>query len=370
MHGSKTVQMEETDMTRRFGYWMTIVLATLMACGAVHAQGGEKSTAPIEIRISYQPAFWALPWFIADDKGWWDKVGLKPTMTSFAAGAAQIAAGASNSWDVGGAGDIPLVLGGAKYGLLNIAISDMEPAILTIMAASDEVAQRYKSDPALFRDKQIPATLSSNGERVAVACLARMGAAAGSYRLVNLAPADINAAMLSRRFDIAAVWAPNTYILEASMGAKVICRGTDTGLTVTGRLFVTPDYAAKNAEGVARFLALYFHAIEWQKAHPKETLEYLAKFYEKMGVKVPANNLVDEVRDHPHPTLQEQLKLYDRGTGGTSKVDDWTDEVAKFLVDKGSIPSAPATKSYVTDKFLKMVADNPVLMKFATDGSN
>jgi NitT/TauT family transport system substrate-binding protein len=358
-------------MSRIFGGLSLGTLAALSAItsGFIGAPAAAEPTQQ-EIRISYQPAFWALPWFIANDKGWWAKVGLKPTLISFAAGAPQIAAGASDAWDMGGAGDIPAILGAAKYGLLNVAISDFEPAILTIVAGSAKAAETYKKDPKLLAGKEIPATLNSNGERVAVACLTKMGAPADSYRLLNLAPADINAAMLSGRFDLASVWAPNTYILAKAMGAVVVCRGSETNIKATGRLFVTPGFAKNHPDAVARSLALYFHAIEWERSHPKETLVYLAKFYDTVGIKVPSENLTDEVVDHPHPNLQEQLKLFARSKSGESSVDAWSNDVAQFLVDKGSVATRPAATSYVTDDYLKMITKDKDLMKFATEGAD
>lgn len=331
---------------------------------------GGKKVSEIPIRISYQPAFWALPWFIASDKGWWAKVGLKPSLSMFAAGAAQVAAGASGSWDVGGAGDIPAVLGAAKYGLLNIAISDKEGAILSIVASSPEAASRYKANPSLIAGKDIPATLNSNGERVAVACLDRLGAKPGSYRLVNLAPAAINSAVISKRFDLAAVWAPNTYILESAIGAQVMCTGVDVGLDVTGRLFVTPTFAKENPEAVARFLALYQHAVEWQKRNRQETLEYLKKFYETVGIKFPDKYLPYEVKDHPFLTFAEQLQTFKRDSKGESEVHRWSNDVAQFMVRNGSITAVPAASSYITGRFLEMVERDPVLKRFATSSDD
>lgn len=347
------------------------VLATLNPnLSRAAGESAGKKVAEIPIRVSYQPAFWALPWFIASDKGWWAKVGLKPAMSMFAAGAAQVAAGASGSWDVGGAGDIPAVLGGAKYGLLTIAISDKEAAILSIMAGSPEAASRYKADPSLIAGKAIPATLNSNGERVAVACLERLGAKPGSYQLVNLAPAAINSAVISKRFDLAAVWAPNTYILESAVGAQVMCTGVDVGLAVTGHLFVTPSFAKENPEAVARFLALYQHAVEWQKRNPRETLDYLKKFYENVGIKFPDKYLPNEVTDHPFLTFAEQLQTFKRDAKGESEVDRWSNDVAQFMVRNGSITTAPAASSYITGRFLEMVDRDPVLKRFATSSDD
>ena len=66
------------------------------------------------IKVSYQPAlYWSVPYFIATEKGWWKEVGLQPEFSTFAAGAPQVAAAAAKSWDVGGTGSAPAVLGAA-----------------------------------------------------------------------------------------------------------------------------------------------------------------------------------------------------------------------------------------------------------------
>lgn len=50
------------------------------------------------IKISYQPSlYWALPFHIATEKGWWKDVGLVPEFSTFPAGVPQIAASAAGS---------------------------------------------------------------------------------------------------------------------------------------------------------------------------------------------------------------------------------------------------------------------------------
>jgi len=45
-----------------------------------------------EIKISYQPAlYWALPFYVAEQKGWYAELGLKPVFSTFPAGVPQIA---------------------------------------------------------------------------------------------------------------------------------------------------------------------------------------------------------------------------------------------------------------------------------------
>jgi ABC-type nitrate/sulfonate/bicarbonate transport system substrate-binding protein len=85
--------------------------AALIATGSAQAQ-----PALSEIKVSYQPAlYWALPFFVATEKNWWAELGLKPVFSTFPAGVPQIAAAASKSWDVGGTGSVPAVLGHHRH---------------------------------------------------------------------------------------------------------------------------------------------------------------------------------------------------------------------------------------------------------------
>src|SRR5216110_2059271 len=80
-----------------------------------------------QIKVSYQPAlYWSLPYYIASEKGWWVELGLTPLYSTFPAGVPQIAASASKSWDVGGAGSVPAVLGAVRYNLLTIGLTNDE----------------------------------------------------------------------------------------------------------------------------------------------------------------------------------------------------------------------------------------------------
>src|SRR5205814_432342 len=98
---------------------MLIAAALGLAATSVNAQ--------TEIKVSYQPAlYWSLPFYVATEKGWWGELGLKPAFSTFPAGVPQIAASASKSWDVGGTGSVPAVLGAARYNLLTIGITNDE----------------------------------------------------------------------------------------------------------------------------------------------------------------------------------------------------------------------------------------------------
>ncbi len=357
-------------MKNRFSIALGALLVVASVCSApLFAQSPSTGEGMFTIRIGQQPQRWALEWYIASEKGWWKEVGLNPVMSTFASGAVEIAAGASGSWDVGGAGNIPSVLGASKYGLQTIGIADGEAAIITVMAAKDK-ADGYLKNPAQLKGKTIPVTTNSTGHWGAAECLSKkFGLKPDDYRFVNLSPPDINAAVMSGTYDISSVWAPNTYILEEAIDAKVICTGAELKLPIHSYLFTTPAFAKKNPEMVAKFLAVYLRAVAWEKAHPRETEAYLKAFFGTVGVKFPDKYLAQELHDRPAYDLSEQLKIFENSSTGNAEIGKWWNEVGQFMVSVGVINKIPDPKNAVTEKYLKMIQSDPKLKAFVNDVS-
>jgi NitT/TauT family transport system substrate-binding protein len=345
-----------------------LLLAACINALPTHADAQGAKGEPFEIRVSQQPQRWGLEWFIASEKGWWKEVGLKPTMVMFSSGAPQVAAGASGAWDVGGGGNIPSLLGASRYGLQTIGIADGEAAIIAIMATKDK-ADEYVKNPSLIKGKTIPVTTNSTGQWGAAVCLEKkFGLKPTDYRFVNLSPPEINAAVSSGRYDITEAWAPNTYILESTIGAKVICTGQDVGLPIASYLFATPSFAKEHPEMVARFLAVYLRAVAWERTHPKETVEYLDKFFKSVGVNVPIEFLPRELHDRPAYTLAEQTKIFEGGD--KSQMADWWQQVGGFMKSVGVVKKIPEFGTHATSKFLLMVQNDPKLKAFAENSGD
>ena len=134
-------------------YLMSTVLAGGLALGVATPLSAQQVTS---IGVSYQPAvYWAVPYYIATEKGWWKEVGLEPKFTTFASGAPQVAAAASKSWDVGGTGSAPAVLGAQRFNILTIGITNDESAGNAVMARSNEAAQIH-GQPVLAQGQATP----------------------------------------------------------------------------------------------------------------------------------------------------------------------------------------------------------------------
>jgi len=336
------------------------IMLTLAALGL----GATTVQAQTEIKVSYQPAlYWSLPYYVATEKGWWAKVGLKETYSTFPAGVPQIAASASGSWDVGGTGSVPAVLGAARYKLLTIGITNDESAGNALLATKDQAAG-YEKNPASIKGQTIALTANSTGDYAVQKCLAKWGMKKADVTMKSMGQAEVISAMSSKNATLGGLWAPNIYTLEEKAGAKVICSGREAGVVIPGALVVREEYAKQHPQEVAKYLAVYLHAQKWMNAHRAEAIAMMKKFYEVGGVTISEASMKKEFDTRPVFDLEQHLKIMDRSKGA-SQVDQWMTQIQEFLKSVGTIQNVQPASEYVTDQYMKMVAADPKLKAFA-----
>lgn len=325
---------------------------------------GAQAQALTEIKVSYQPAlYWALPFYVATEKNWWAEVGLKPVFSTFPAGVPQIAAAASKSWDVGGTGGVPAVLGHVRFGIKTIGVSNDESAGNGLMARKD-VADKFAKDPKGIKGQTIVLTANSTGDYAVQSCLKKWGMSKADVTIKNMGQAEIISAMSSANADLGGLWAPNIYTLEEKAGARLLCSGKDGGVVVPGALIARGDYAEQNPEAVAKFLAVYLRAWKWMNANKPAAIEMMKKFYEQGGVSISEASMKKEFDTRPTFDLAAQLARMDRARGN-SDIDSWFAQISIFMRATGAIQTVPQPQEFVTDAFMKRVAADPKLREFA-----
>jgi NitT/TauT family transport system substrate-binding protein len=331
---------------------------------ALAAITGAQAQALTEIKISYQPAlYWALPFHVATEKGWWAELGLKPTFSTFPAGVPQIAAAASKSWDIGGTGGVPAVLGHVRFGLKTIGVSNDESAGNALLARK-EVADKFARDPASIKGQTIVLTANSTGDYAVQSCLKKWGIAKSDVVIKNMGQAEIISAMSSNNADLGGLWAPNIYTLEEKAGARVLCSGKEGGAFVPGALIVRGEYAEQNPDAVAKFLAVYLRAWSWANANKAEAIAMMKKFYEQGGVSISEASMKKEFDTRPTFNLAQQVQNMDRARGA-STTDGWFSAIGEFMKGTGAIQTVPTPADFITDAYMKRVAADPKLRDFA-----
>ena len=251
---------------------MTKHLRQLLFAAALCTAASATQAQLTEIKVSYQPAlYWSLPFYVAEQKGWWAELGLKPTFSTFPAGVPQIAASASKSWDVGGTGSVPAELGAVRYNLLTIGLTNDESAGNALLASAAK-ADAFMKNPQSIKGQTIVLTANSTGDYAVQSCLAKWGLKKSDVTIKSMGQAEIISAMSSNNADLGGLWAPNIYTMEEKAGAKVICSGKDTGTIVPGALVVRADYAKEQPQNVAKFLAVYLRTSKWMNTHQSEAI--------------------------------------------------------------------------------------------------
>ena len=343
---------------------MTKHLRQLLLAAAVVTAASATQAQLTEIKVSYQPAlYWALPFYVAEQKGWWGELGLKPTFSTFPAGVPQIAASASKSWDVGGTGSVPAELGAVRYSLLTIGLTNDESAGNALLATAAK-ADAFAKNPQSIKGQTIVLTANSTGDYAVQSCLAKWGLKKSDVTIKSMGQAEIISAMSSNNADLGGLWAPNIYTMEEKAGAKVICSGKDAGAIVPGALIVRAEYAKEHPENVAKFLAVYLRTWKWMNAHQPEAIAMMKKFYDIGGVSITEASMKKEFDTRPTYDLAGQLRIMDRSKG-PSDVDKWMTQIGEFMKGTGAIADVPQASAYITDEYMKMVDRDPKLKEFA-----
>ncbi len=165
-------------------------------------------------------------------------------------------------------------------------------------------------------------------------------------RLVNLEVGDVPAVFRTGNVDAALIWEPGFSQLKAVSGARVLGMDTDTEVyrrfgTMTGPdvLVLGRAWVDADPQRATRFMAAYFEALDWVKAHPEETVELVAGRYIQQEPAVIRANLDkfqwQNAADH-------QRVMSDRGIFAQA------DYILEILVEQmRALPRKPAFRDWV-----------------------
>src|SRR5215217_6109091 len=147
------------------------LLSAAFAIAGAIGGGPAPPGAPTPANITHPPSpYFGPPHYIPAEDGWWKDVGLTPGFSVFPAGAPQVAAAQAKSWDVGGTGSVPAVLGAARSGLLTIGITNDESKANVLMVRGEKF-DAFKANPQSLKGQRILLTTNSTGDYSVRNCL-------------------------------------------------------------------------------------------------------------------------------------------------------------------------------------------------------
>lgn len=266
------------------------------------------------------------------------------------------------TWDIGGAGVVPNILGGPQD-IETIGISNDESATNALAGTAAGVAAW---PPMSIADTPIALTANSTVHYAVEACLAKEEFNLTEANFTFGSPAEVLDA-LANGTDYGGLWAPNLYLfLESSEGSEVVCSGADARAIVPGGIMVRKEFGEENGETVAKVLAAWLRGIEFMKDEDnrEQVLTYMKEFYAIYNVSISDAAMEKEIDERPIFGLDEQLSMMER-EGGPSTVDDWFAGVSEFMFNAGVLAENPEPESYITSKYMELVASDTELRLFA-----
>jgi ABC-type nitrate/sulfonate/bicarbonate transport system substrate-binding protein len=306
-----------------------------------------------KLRASHQPAKHALPTVLGIEKGWFKELGLDVSFSYFSAGMSQVEAGIAGEWEVGAMGSPPAIFGGIKYGLLSIGTSITQEMIEWLLINKKNYEAFNKNPKEWLKGKTILTTTISTGHYSLLANLKKWGLTEKDVKIVHMDQSAIIAAFAAGEGDLYQAWAPFCYLMQGR-GAMKVADGRTAGITIPGMLVATPKFAKKSPELVAKWLQGYLRGVLYEYQYPGDAALYLQQYYKMVGIDLPYEACLEEIRDEPKFPIYDQLRLMERHAGQPSLLDKWLIELADYFLKQGRLDAAPDVTKFTTDEYMKI----------------
>jgi NitT/TauT family transport system substrate-binding protein/sulfonate transport system substrate-binding protein len=331
-----------------------------------------QAQTPIKIKTCWIPQFHAfLPW-LAHQKGWDKEEGLDMELIPFDSGMAELETLPAKQWVVGGIGGVGMVLGALRHdayeiGLLeddsftNVVFVRPDSPILKTKGFNKDYPDIYGS-PETVKGKSILVTTVSSVHYAMSSWLKALGLKDSDVVIKQMDQSSALTAFEKGIGDVVVLWAPFCFKAQ-SLGWKKVSDIHMCKIAEPDVLIGDKEFCDKNPETVAKFLRVYFRAVnyveKYRHSNP-EILKVYQKYLNDYGMKITLEQAKMEFDSDANPlwSLQEQLKLLD-SSKGESTAQKWQDLIAEFFTAQGRFTqdefAQVSKKTYVTDKFLKLV---------------
>lgn len=212
----------------------------------------------------------ALAW-IAEEQGFFARVGLKVEMRGYESG--------KESVDALRAGQVDLATA-SEFVVADRSFAEPDLRVLSSVCQywnKGLVGRRDRgiATAADLKGKRVGVTTTSTAEQTLVVFLAMQGLTLNDVEAVNLPPKQLIEQIVDAKIDAAITWQPHVSAIERRLGGNAVSlldRGSDAYLLVLTRQGLLPD----KHEAFTRFLRALILAEEWIKANPVRAKQWLS----------------------------------------------------------------------------------------------
>jgi NitT/TauT family transport system substrate-binding protein len=293
------------------------------------------------------------PFYVAGDKGFYDRAGLDVTIQRGAGSSDTVVKVGAGSADVGFADAGSVVVGRAKGAPVTMIAMIMDKGISTIYT--------YKGSgitgPKDLEGRTVADNAGSAVLTIFPAFAAINNVDQSKIKFVLVAPAAKNATLIEKKTDAMLTFStfePNLKALAAQKGMEIVVLPfSDWGLDLYGLALLTSDkMLAERRDVVRRWTAATMEAVAWSVEHPEEAVATFVK-------RNPAVSL-DLAREQWRIVVDHMLTpaAAERGIGFMTE--DKMRRTRDVLVKYQKLDEVPLDKLYTNEFLPKLFPKRPV----------
>ena len=265
-------------MNRSYVLIGVVVIAAILVVGGynlickdqISGYTGEKINVTLAVSVTPLSA----PFYIAEEKGFFEDEGVDVTVVEYIGGHRCLAAVLNGDVDMGTASDLPTMFNSFKRD---------DYAIITTFVKSDndvKIITRKDSgitSPEDLRGKKVGATLGSSSQFYLDMFLDMGGINSSEVEVVGIQPEDMPFALQSGDVDAISVWEPFGYETIQLLGDGNVLVPNVNVYTETFNLVALDNYAQSNPEAIIRILRALDRSIAFMNANEDDAQDILVR---------------------------------------------------------------------------------------------
>lgn len=351
--------------------FLTVLMLTHIAAS------GAAANRLVRVPTAWMDEFETFLMWYAKEKNWDKEAGLDIEINQYNSGEEVLNALPTGAWVYAGVGVIPAIMGNMRNNVTAIAIGASEAAANGVVVRADSPIAAVKGwnkdypevlgSPDTVRGKTFLVSDLSSSHYALSSWLAVLGLQDSDIIIRDMVQGLVVASFENRIGDGVALWAPQLY-LALDKGGVLAADLKTCGKESYTYIIANTAYANENPEITAKFLSVYFKAVdEYTSKSPEVFLKDYRRFYlEWAGKDYDEALLRRDMKSHHVMALTEQQRFFD-ASNGRSEVQKDLEAIARFFGNMGRLGKEEMLKisssSYSSDKFIKLVPPNLKLKK-------
>lgn len=227
--------------------------------------------------------------YLIQQFGGYEKANIDAEIITFSNGPVQMEALSSNSWDCGTTGIGGVLNGVLRNGCLVLGPAAWDNASINIFAKNGtDIAQTGATTEhgvygtaEQWKGREVIVTKGTTLHYTLGLGLADLGLTLDDVKITNMDVASANTALLARKIDIGGVWGSYSYNEELRKNYTKVMDANALESNICVTLVANPNSYAdpKKREAIAKFIELYYKAVDWVYADNGVNLDKAAEYY-------------------------------------------------------------------------------------------